>query len=162
MGDPVYDVTDNRLKPGLEVASASRSALREVSPRQDRGEAGLFARLEHSGEEVRAIAGLLQAPEAGVLTGVRALEAAVKETTASGALGQARYVHFATHGILGLDVGQDVGFLGLEDGAVQLDLLLGEPVALDETRVPIVDVFENRLLLRFDRLDLLVDGFRFG
>src|SRR5205807_9574569 len=62
-----------------------------------------------------------------VLTGLQASEAAVKAASAKGALARARYIHFATHGILGLDAGRQPSLvLSLvgnvkEDGFLQLD-----------------------------------------
>jgi CHAT domain-containing protein len=70
-----------------------------------------------------------------VLTGVQATEAAVKAASDKGHLARARYVHFATHGILGLDTGQPPALLlslvgndgqrdadgGVNDGLLRLD-----------------------------------------
>jgi CHAT domain-containing protein len=62
-----------------------------------------------------------------VRTGLGATEGAVKEASRQGELGQARYVHFAVHGILGLDVGRQPSLVlslvgaGDEDGFLQLD-----------------------------------------
>jgi CHAT domain-containing protein len=54
-----------------------------------------------------------------VLTDARATEAAVKSASASGRLARARYVHFATHGILGQGDRQQpalvLGPLGTDD-----------------------------------------------
>jgi CHAT domain-containing protein len=55
---------------------------------------------------VQAIRALLGASDGDVLTGVQATEAAVKAASAKGLLARARYVHFATHGFLGVDTGQ--------------------------------------------------------
>ncbi len=49
----------------------------------------------YSGQEVRAIADLLKLPGGNILTGPRALEANVKEASASVVLAQARYVQAA-------------------------------------------------------------------
>jgi CHAT domain-containing protein len=129
LGDPIYDAADVRLGVPAAVAtalgggcilpvltgselstpsamaSAGRDSLREVRRRKGSG-GGVFRRLRHSGEEVRTIAQLLHAPSGAILTDGQALEARVKAASASGQLARARYVHFATHGILGLDTGQ--------------------------------------------------------
>jgi CHAT domain-containing protein/Tfp pilus assembly protein PilF len=158
LGDPLYQPTDSRLSgPTAAVgalagdwtsrllvcrqlaaqstlASTSRDALRELEQREGRrGER--FPRLRHSGEEVRAVGRLVGAPADAILTGGQAREAAVKDASASGALARARYVHFATHGILGLDIGQQPALVlslvgndeqrdedgGINDGFLRLD-----------------------------------------
>jgi CHAT domain-containing protein len=86
MGDPLYDVK----------GVASTLAVRDIQLRE--GRTG-FAPLKHSGEEVRTIAKLLSAGD--VWTGKGATESEVRQASASGKLAQYRYVHFATHGILG-------------------------------------------------------------
>jgi CHAT domain-containing protein len=91
VGDPQYDVRDVRTQ--------------EVAQREGRREDG-FARLVNSGVEVRDIAGLLKAPAHSIRLGREASEAAVKAASKDGSLAKARYVHFACHGILGFDVGQ--------------------------------------------------------
>jgi CHAT domain-containing protein/tetratricopeptide (TPR) repeat protein len=134
VGDAIYDAHDIRLKEGSTVAEVSRDAQQEVRHREG-GLGSALPRLEHSGREVRAIAQLLHAPSRSVLTGKQALEATVKQLSATGALKKARYVHFATHGILGLDTGQPPALVlslvgndgqrdaegGLNDGFLRLD-----------------------------------------
>jgi CHAT domain-containing protein len=109
MGDPVYEPEDERLtgRPAPPFATVSRDAIREVGQRE-RGEPdGLrFPRLVYSGDEVRAISRLLAAPAESILLGLDATEANVKKASADGVLARARYIHFATHGILGIDRGQ--------------------------------------------------------
>jgi CHAT domain-containing protein/tetratricopeptide (TPR) repeat protein len=137
LGDPIYDPTDGRLhgQPAEKaaLASASPDAVREVRQRQGAG--GSFRRLKASGDEVRAVARRLGAAADDVLTGAAALEVRVKEASASGRLARARYVHFATHGILGLDTGQPPALVlslvgndgqpdadgGVNDGFLRLD-----------------------------------------
>jgi CHAT domain-containing protein/tetratricopeptide (TPR) repeat protein len=134
LGDPVYDPADPRLRAGTAPASASQPAQRELGQRKGpRGE--VFQRLAFSGREVQAIARLLDAPAGSTLTGMQALEAKVKEASASGALARARYVHFATHGLLGLGPGQQPALVlslvgndgrrdedgGVNDGLLRLD-----------------------------------------
>jgi CHAT domain-containing protein len=76
-----------------------------------------------------------QADDADVLTGLQATEAAIKVASERGLLARARYVHFATHGILGLDTGQPPALVlsqvsndgarddngGINDGFLRLD-----------------------------------------
>jgi CHAT domain-containing protein/tetratricopeptide (TPR) repeat protein len=134
LGDPVYDAADVRLGSPAGVAAATRDAQQEVGYRE--GRPGIaFRRLIHSGREVQAIAQLLRAPADSVLSGPQALEAMVKKASASGALAKARYIHFATHGILGLDTGQSPALVlsligndgardadgGINDGFLRLD-----------------------------------------
>jgi CHAT domain-containing protein len=85
-------------------------------------------RLPGSGEEVRRIGKIMRAAPGELLTGASASEAAVKAASAAGELAKYRYVHFATHGLLGY--GDDVqpglvlslrGDLGGEDGLLRLD-----------------------------------------
>jgi CHAT domain-containing protein/tetratricopeptide (TPR) repeat protein len=118
VGDPDYgDSTAKKL--------ATDPARRELLWRE--GKAVQFPRLVHSGKEVDAIADLLKAKPEFVLTGAKATEANVKAASAKGLMGKARYVHFATHGILGLDQGKQPALvLSLvgnteEDGFLQMD-----------------------------------------
>jgi CHAT domain-containing protein/tetratricopeptide (TPR) repeat protein len=134
LGDPVYDPKDVRLQDRSAVDKPDRDAAQEIGRREDRPEAD-FRRLVHSGAEVEAIARLLEAPADSVLTGPRALEAAVKEASTSGALAKARFVHFAAHGVLGLDRYQQPALVlslvgndgdrdaegGVNDGFLRLD-----------------------------------------
>jgi CHAT domain-containing protein len=62
-----------------------------------------------------------------VLTGGKASEAKVKEASAADSMAKARYVHFATHGILGLDKGKQPALVlnlvgnDKEDGFLEMD-----------------------------------------
>ena len=112
LGDPDFGAA--------QVAAASRDALREVHLREGSG-ALTFSRLKFSGAEVRALGKLFGTSDA-VLTDTKATEAAVKKASADGDLGRYRYVHFATHGILGVDRNEPpalilslVGTTGQED-----------------------------------------------
>ena len=85
-------------------------------------------RLLHSGKEVAEIAKLLGARPEYVLTGENASEANVKAAGAEQALmSKARYIHFATHGILGVDKGKQPALVlnlvgnDVEDGFLHLD-----------------------------------------
>ena len=106
LGDPQYEAPDDRP--------------REVALREGRRDAP-FGRLKNSGAEVRAVAQLLQAARASCRTEADATEAAVKAASRDGSLAQARYVHFACHGILGFDVGQQpalvLGLVGVDNAA---------------------------------------------
>jgi CHAT domain-containing protein len=126
LGDPDY---------GTAETAASRAAEREVRLREGRGES--FPRLVQSGQEVRAVARLLGVPESAVRTRARASESAVKQASQEGELARARYLHFATHGILGLDTGQPPALVlslvgttgrrdewGVDDGFLRLDEVL--------------------------------------
>jgi len=63
------------------------------------------APLPETADELCAVARSAGAPEAAVHLGDQATEAAVKALSANGALGNARIVHFATHGLLAGETG---------------------------------------------------------
>jgi CHAT domain-containing protein/Tfp pilus assembly protein PilF len=138
VADPVYDKSDERIEGKKDLAQASATALAEYLSRAHRGHpaAGVpYPRLRFTGQEAEAIRVRLGAADADVLTGLQASEAAVKAASANGRLAQARYVHFATHGILGLDNGQPPALVlslvgndgvrdadgGVNDGFLRLD-----------------------------------------
>jgi CHAT domain-containing protein/tetratricopeptide (TPR) repeat protein len=137
MADPVYDKGDKRTEGKADLAQASKDALAEYLSRTDRGPAAgeAYPRLRFTGQEVEAIRVRLGAADADVLTGLRASEAAVKAASDKGLLARARYVHFAAHGILGLDTGQPPALVlslvgndgqrdeagGVNDGFLRLD-----------------------------------------
>jgi CHAT domain-containing protein/tetratricopeptide (TPR) repeat protein len=138
VADPVYDPTDKRVEGAQDLAQASAVALAKYLSRAHRGHpaAGVpYSRLRFTGQEAEAIRARLGATETDVLTGLQASEAAVKAASANGLLAQARYVHFATHGILGLDTGQPPALVlslvgndgkrdadgGINDGFLRLD-----------------------------------------
>jgi CHAT domain-containing protein/Tfp pilus assembly protein PilF len=128
LGDPDY---------GTQVAAASRDALRDVLWREGRrGDVNLlFRRLQHSRAQVEAIGRLLGARGDDLLLGPEAREAHLKEASASGRLAHYRYLHFATHGILGAGDGQQPALVlslsgndgkpdgteGINDGFLRLD-----------------------------------------
>jgi CHAT domain-containing protein/Tfp pilus assembly protein PilF len=126
LGDPVYSETDERLDASKSMVSAAREQAAEYLSREGHRKGG-FARLRFSGQEVRQIGKLLGSSEEELLTGTAATESAVKAASTSGHLSRYRYLHFATHGILGLDSGQQPALvLSLvgdkkEDGFLQLD-----------------------------------------
>jgi CHAT domain-containing protein/tetratricopeptide (TPR) repeat protein len=130
LGDPDYLT---------QVAQADRGAVEALARLEGRTRGEGFARLEHSGREVAAIADLLGRGRCTVHTGQKASEAAVKADSVSGVLARYRYVHFATHGVLGRDGGQQPGLVlslagaddkddgagGLNDGYLQEKEVLG-------------------------------------
>jgi CHAT domain-containing protein len=138
LADPVYDKTDDRAEGKADLAQASQDALAEYLARATRGQAAAgvpYRRLRFTGQEADAIRDLLGASDKDVLTGLQASEAAVKAASVKGLLARARYVHFATHGILGLDTGQPPALVlslvgndgardadgGVNDGFLRLD-----------------------------------------
>jgi CHAT domain-containing protein len=137
MADPVYDQADPRVEGNKDLDQATQDALAKYLARSDRGPAPgkAYARLRFTGQEVGAIRDGLGAADTDVLTGLQASEAAVKAASAKGLLARARYVHFATHGILGLDTGQPPALVlslvgndgardedgGINDGFLRLD-----------------------------------------
>ena len=56
--------------------------------------------LPETADELCAVARLLGAPESAVYLGAAATERTIKGLSAGGTLGNARFVHFATHGLL--------------------------------------------------------------
>jgi tetratricopeptide (TPR) repeat protein/CHAT domain-containing protein len=137
MADPVYDKADQRIKGENDLAQATQDALAKYLASEKRGPARgeAYTRLRFTGQEAEAIRARLGASDKDVLTALQASEAAVKAASAKGLLAQARYVHFATHGILGLDTGQPPALVlslvgndgkrdedgGVNDGFLRLD-----------------------------------------
>jgi tetratricopeptide (TPR) repeat protein/CHAT domain-containing protein len=137
MADPVYDKKDKRVEGEKDLTQATQDALAKYLASEKRGPAGgeAYVRLRFTGQEVAAIRDRLGAADADVLTGLQASESAVKAASAKGLLARARYVHFATHGILGLDTGQPPALVlslvgndgardedgGVNDGFLRLD-----------------------------------------
>jgi tetratricopeptide (TPR) repeat protein len=129
LGDPVYGGSDSRRTAQTVLSPDTRYA---VAKRRDGDPGAGFPRLEGSGEEVQRLATLMGATPEEVLVGPAATEAAVKRLSAADVLARYRYVHFATHGILGLgDATQPALVLSLageqhgEDGFLQLDEVTG-------------------------------------
>jgi CHAT domain-containing protein/Tfp pilus assembly protein PilF len=138
VADPVYDKADERAQGKADLAQASLDALAEYLARATRGHPATdvpYHRLRFTRQEADAIRDLLGVSDKDVLTGLQASEGAVKAASAKGLLAQARYVHFATHGILGLDTGQPPALVlslvgndgardedgGINDGFLRLD-----------------------------------------
>jgi tetratricopeptide (TPR) repeat protein/CHAT domain-containing protein len=138
MADPVYDKKDERAQGKPDLAQATQDALTEYLSRTNRGpsaSAKPYPRLRFTSQEAEAIRARLGTADKDVLTGLQATEAVVKAASAKGLLARARYVHFATHGILGLDTGQQPALVlslvgndgqrdaegGTNDGFLRLD-----------------------------------------
>ncbi len=120
-GDPVFDPKDVRLKKGEQLAQNTVDVLRSIGMREGRLGDQPFQRLPASGKEVRAIADVLQAQNA-VYTDAEASEQRLKTLSREGDLVRARYLHLASHGVLGFEQGQgpalvlnQVGTTGKED-----------------------------------------------
>jgi CHAT domain-containing protein/Tfp pilus assembly protein PilF len=137
VGDPVYEASDERVRGGADLDRSSREAREEYLGRMRgaRDAAGLrFDRLAFSGRELQEIARIMGTSPDDTLTGLRASEAVIKAASEAGLLARNRYVHFATHGILGLDVGRQPSLVlslvgndgreqggGRNDGFLQMD-----------------------------------------
>ena len=99
LGDPVFSKDDKRAKGDVNAATQNllaRYALRGGPT---------WERLPATGAEVRAIADLFTAGKE-VVTDTLASEKILKAASAGGRLARKRYVHLATHGILGSALGR--------------------------------------------------------
>jgi tetratricopeptide (TPR) repeat protein len=99
LGDPVYQPTDERLTSRTELAEETRYSKAKYRGGVPRA---AFERLPSASVEVEQLRRLWDAPSEAILVGPAATEAAVKAASAADELARYRYVHFATHGILGL------------------------------------------------------------
>jgi CHAT domain-containing protein len=108
VGDPVYEPSDKRVRGQAMLAQSSRGSQEEYHCRmKGPGDPMTFKRLEGFDAELQAIGQIMAAaPDNDFWTGLRASEALIKRASEGRLLAQYRYVHFATHGILGLDVGR--------------------------------------------------------
>jgi len=132
LGDPVYEPTDRRLEGESLVAAATATQSAAYGQREGRRSLA-FSRLRYSGAEARAVQALV--PRSKVRTDSDATEEAVKFASATGELARYRYIHFATHGILGFDTSQQPALVlslvdndgqpddegGVNDGFLRLD-----------------------------------------
>jgi CHAT domain-containing protein/tetratricopeptide (TPR) repeat protein len=127
IGDPIYEGSDDRLAKAVELSAEIRDTINTLQ-----GGGGVpgpvLHRLPGSGQEVDRLTRLMGAEPGEFLVGPAALESAVKTASESGSLARYRYIHFATHGILGLGEGiQPALVLSLvgepkgEDGFLHLD-----------------------------------------
>jgi len=103
--DPVYSPSESDAR-GMpmnrgadEIAAAERGAATGLAGVQ-------LGRLPFTGDEARKIGELFGATEAGgdLYLRARAQETVVKQLSESGDLAKYRYVHFATHGLLGNEI----------------------------------------------------------
>ena len=114
LGDPVYQASDPRL-PKNSAAIPRNSGIK-------------LERLEHSGREAEAIRKLFP-DRTTLVTGTDATASAVRVASRSGKLAQARYLHFAVHGDLGLGNGRQPSLIlslfgngpGEDDGLLRMD-----------------------------------------
>ena len=96
LGDPVFGKNDTRARGDLH--EKTRALLERYTARRQGGPS--WPRLPATGAEVRAIGDLFGASKE-VVTGVRAREKVLKTALDDGVLARKRYLHLATHGILG-------------------------------------------------------------
>jgi CHAT domain-containing protein len=82
-----------------DLHQETQDLLARYAQRQRGGSS--WTRLPATGAEVRAIADLHQARKDDVVTDMLASEKVVKTASDKGVLGRKRYVHLATHGLLG-------------------------------------------------------------
>jgi CHAT domain-containing protein/tetratricopeptide (TPR) repeat protein len=108
LADPVFDDKDARLQRPADPVQVAAAVGRFGWLL--RGEGG-FRRLQHTGAEVEAIRKVLAADCGALLLGPEATEARVRAASDRGELARARYVHFATHGLFGLERGQPPGLV---------------------------------------------------
>jgi CHAT domain-containing protein/tetratricopeptide (TPR) repeat protein len=124
VGDPIYDRADARVSGRGSLLAAGQNRPGEYALRE---RVAGFPRLPFSGAEVNEIAKLLGVSNKDIHVGTDASKRTVKAADAAGELARYRYLHFATHGILGLDTGKQPSLVlslvgdGQEDGFLQLD-----------------------------------------
>ena len=125
IGDPIYQPANPRCRGAARPSGPADPAI--VRRRASRE----FARLPGAGVEVERLRELWASTPGDIIVGPAAMESAVKALSSSGELARYRYVHFATHGVLGLDKeSQPALVLGLvddrhDDGFLELDEVTG-------------------------------------
>jgi len=102
LGDPVFGKDDRRAKD--DVHEETRGLLARYAQRRRGGM--VWDRLPGTGAEVRAVAALFGAGKDDAVTGILASEKVVKAASARDVLRRKRYVHLATHGVLGSALGR--------------------------------------------------------
>jgi len=110
----------------VDIAAATKDGLLDLDARQGRRDD--LKRLAHSGQEVSAIAKLFGAQAEYVLTGAKR-QRSQGQGCVPRRIGwpRARYIHFATHGIIGQDEGKQpalvLNLVGnkTEDGFLHMD-----------------------------------------
>ena len=111
------------------VAGAGRRAPARAALRVGLAQVGTLRRqppLPETADELCTVARLLGAPEAAVQLGAGATERRIKELSVGGALRGARFVHFATHGLLATEARQ------VSQGLAEPALLLTPPTQATE------------------------------
>jgi tetratricopeptide (TPR) repeat protein len=128
IGDPIYGSWDSRLMV-TDPDSPLPQANTKTSLTQSGGTSSTanYDRLAYSSIELRNVARVLGVDDRCLRLGRDATEQSVKRASQNGELARARYVHFATHGILGADAGRSHSLvLSMidnkgEDGLLQVD-----------------------------------------
>jgi tetratricopeptide (TPR) repeat protein/CHAT domain-containing protein len=129
IGDPSFQPSDVRpgRPAGQDGGAGSEGRRSPVIPRAEK-----LGRLEGSGAEVERLRDILGAEPDEVLVGPAATEFALKYASASGRLARYRFVHFATHGLLGQSDGAPASLVFSlavdqrgEDGFLQLHEVTG-------------------------------------
>jgi CHAT domain-containing protein len=141
LGDPVYEAGDPRA--GGQPLSAADIRLQ---------------RLPNAARELAAVRDACGAGDDVVVSGLKASEEAVKKLSANGDLACYRYVHFATHGVLGLDEGRQPSLVlslvgndgkagphGVNDGLLQMDEVLRLRLNADLTVLSACETGKGRL-----------------
>jgi tetratricopeptide (TPR) repeat protein len=114
-----------------EARTPPDRALLAVGDPTPQGLRAAFEPLPGSRAEVELIRDLLRASPDDILLGAAATEEAVKERSVNGSLARYRYVHFATHGRMGIADGDQPALVLSGDGRGEDDLLqLDEVTAL--------------------------------
>jgi CHAT domain-containing protein/tetratricopeptide (TPR) repeat protein len=103
LGDPVFSADDPRAKGDLH--EQTRDLLERYALRGGGGGTS-WKRLPATGDEVRAISRMEGVGKDDVVTDGLASEAVVKTASKDGILARKRYLHLATHGILGVGLGR--------------------------------------------------------
>jgi CHAT domain-containing protein len=130
VADPVFEAGDPRITSGAGVQRVSTSRGADGGVLASAGDG--FARLPFSREEATAIAAI-----AGDSRAFKALDfAASRETVLGGGLRRARYIHFATHGLVD---GQRPSLSGL------ILSLFDERGAAQNGHVRLHDIYNTRL-----------------
>ena len=104
LGDPIFSPDDKRAQGDL---TAETWNLLERYAQRGRGDAlNWWRRLPATRTEVQAIAALHGAGKDDVVLDAAACEQVLKTASEKGILARKRYVHLATHGILGVGLGR--------------------------------------------------------
>jgi CHAT domain-containing protein len=96
VGDPIYSTADPRIAKEDRTAWERAGGPDEVA----------FDRLKFADEETQAVAQALKAAEEDIWTGAKAVRSRLVAASAAQRLAEYRYLHFATHGLLGSGPGR--------------------------------------------------------